>query len=349
MSNTTQKLDEKSMILHKGKTLWLEEPETVWQVRAGTVDIFAVTGCECPRYQQVFLQAAGEGQMLFGLQPATTGDKIRLMITATQETRLVSQSRAALLGSGETAVVEDWLGVLLVGPGHVAPPRTFAFLEPGSAVSLSAGQTVKTASPLTWVRVAKGKVRHGFLPEYTLPHQEAIPLIAKAWLTATGDAELYGLSTAEVVKLASSGSGAAEMLDRAHELFREIIHAWFAQDRARDSERLAARKKQQENLLYGAAGHLLRTDMPDLVPVTTIDGPPSALLAIAKAVAVQLGIAEQQVRLPVGTDPLSQDVNQLKNIFRLAGMQTRPVHLEAGWHRQDNGPLIGYYGSRSEV
>jgi len=361
MSNNTQSSDEQGIRLLKGKVLWLDDPELVWQVREGTVDIFAVTDTEAPRYQQVFLHEAGEGQMLFGLPRGTTGAKIRLMITATRETRLVSQSRVDLIGNGKTisgetvelvyAMVEDWLGAMLAGPGNLAAPRSFTLLESGQTLTLSEAQTVRTESTLNWVRVVSGDVTYGSIPEYTLSHEGVTPLIEKAWLTTTGQAELYGLSSEDVLALVSQASevGLWQLLDHSHELFRSIIQAWFAQTETRDSERLAARKKQQENLLLGAASHLLRTDLPDLIPVTVGEGPVSPLLAIAKAVAVQLGIAEQQVRLPAGADPMSQDIGLLKNILRLAGMFLRPVRLEAGWQSQDNGPLIGFYGPQQSL
>lgn len=364
MSNNTHSSAEQGIHLQKGQVLWLDDSELVWQVREGTVDIFAVTGREASRYQQVFLQEAGEGQMLFGLPQGTEGERIRLMITATQETRLVSQPRVDLMGSGQTAgsetvelvyaMVEDWLGSMLAGPGNLAAPRSFTFLEPGQTLTLAEAQTVRTERSLTWVRVVSGDVTYGPVPEYTLSREGVTPLIETAWLTITGQAELYGLSSDEVLELASQAGEGSEvglwqLLDRSHELFRSIIQAWFAQTETRDRERLAARKKQQENLLHGAAGHLLKTDLPDLIPTAGAEGPESPLLAIAKAVAVQLGIAEQQVRFPAGADPMSRDINLLKNILRLAGMVMRPVRLDVGWQSQDNGPLIGYDGPRRSL
>jgi NHLM bacteriocin system ABC transporter ATP-binding protein len=173
-----------------------------------------------------------------------------------------------------------------------------------------------------------------------------VPLTRKFWLTAVGELQLQGLATAAVFALPPDGSRSVDWqpLDLCHELFQTLQADFFAAETNRDSLRLRARQQRQEQLLQGAAVHLLRTDLPELGDEAATGGDGEALVALVRVVAEHLKIPVHRVRLPRGLDPMRQDTAALRRIVRLAGMEVREVRLEDGWHRRDNGPLAGFWG-----
>lgn len=348
--------DEKQIKLNSGQIIWLDDPDRVWQVCAGTVDIYAVTAADSRHYRQLFLAQAGEGRLLFGLPPEKGGG-IRLMATAVKAANLCFMPRTDFLQRGRDSGgfepekilsgVEAWLETLLAGPEMPAGPRGFSLLAPGETLSLPAGQAVRTGRGITWARVVSGEAGFGLVPEGSLSPDMAMPLVKQTWLAAKSDTVLQGLATADVFPPALMAKPPKfwQPLDRCHQLFAILMAGWFAGEELRDSGRLAARGQLRERLLYGAASHLLRTDLPELSPVVAVDGPHSPLLMVVRAAAVHLGVAERQVLLPGGADPLRQDIAMLRSVVRLAGMQIRQVCLEPGWQQRDNGPLIGFRGA----
>lgn len=351
--------NEQHIIIDNNQAVWLDDPDMVWQINEGTVDFYAVTAAESNHYRQVFLGQAGEGRILFGLSQEQGGGGIRLRITAAKRACLCIMPREALLQGSvaaevwETVLLEihKWLEALLAVPTMLASPRSFLLLAPGETVSLAANQTVKTDQDVTWALAKSGEISYGAIANYSVPADMAVPLFKQTWLTAINDAELQGLATTDVFPPAQMTKLHEfwQPLDRCHRLFARLVAGWFAGEDQRDSERLAAKAELRERLLQSAASHLLRTDMPELPPVTEIDSPQSPLLMVVRAVSACLGVAEQQVRLPAGADPLRRDVAMLRSIVRLAGMQIRQVCLEPGWQHQDNGPLIGCWGGERRV
>lgn len=343
---------ERQIILSNSRILWLDDPDTVWMVSDGTVDVFAVTAAESEDYRQVFLDQAGKGRVMFGL--TSVGGSIRLMVTSARGATLRGLSRADFLlwaAEGQRpesvlAMLEEWLETLLASPAMPGGPRSFSELRPGENIALAAGQTVKTGQGTTWALAMSGEVNYGFLADDNIPPGMAVPLFKQTWLTAKSDAEIRGLFMADVFPAAQIAQPGEfwRPLERCQDLFINLMTNRFAGEFLRDSERLAAKEQLNERLLYGAAGHLLRTDMPELTPAVLLDGSHSPVLMVVRAVAAHLGVAEQQVLLPVGADPLRQDISMLKSVVRLSGMQVRQVCLEPGWQRRDNGPLIGFRG-----
>ncbi|TWH51807.1 NHLP bacteriocin export ABC transporter permease/ATPase subunit [Sporomusa sp. KB1] len=342
--------------LAPGDFLWLDDPEIMLQISSGTVDVYAVASVGTWQGQKIFLFEAGEGQTLFGLPPAESKGMVKLLVLAPRgaigKQMARSQILAKAIRSGEHILeaiwfmLEEWLEALLSAAVIDPPPRSFISLEVGESVTVQQGQKLRPQKNMIWVQVKSGDVRYGPLPEYVLTKETDFPLMSKWWLTAADKSSLRGLATEEVFLLPANGDLAVfwEPLARCHQLFSSFIELHFATAARRDSERLAARGQLRERLLYGAANHLLRTDMPELAPAVTVEGLHSPLLMVVRAVASYLGVAEQQVTIPLGEDPLRQDMPMLRSVVRLAGMQVRQVCLEPGWQRQDNGPLIGFRG-----
>ncbi|WP_319404011.1 NHLP bacteriocin export ABC transporter permease/ATPase subunit [uncultured Anaeromusa sp.] len=352
---------EESMELAPGKELWLNDAESVLQIVSGTVDVYAVASEGMWQGQQTFLFEAVQGQTLFSLPAVESGGAITLMVIAPRGALFKKMTRSGMLAKtmqrGEHLLeaiwfmLEEWLEALLSAAVTASLPRSLIPLEAGESVTVQRGQMIRPLKNMLWVRPANGTVRYGPLPEQVLSHEVDFPLIFGWWLTADDEVSLRGVATNEVFSLSVLKEPMYfwQPLGRCHQLFCSLIELQFAATVRRGGERLVERRKLKERLLYDAAHQLLRTDMPDIPPVETMAGSPSCLLTVVRAVAAHLGAAEQQVRLPAGADPSCQDLFMLRHVVRLAGMQVRQVCLEAGWQKQDNGPLIGFRGAERHM
>ncbi len=340
--------------LAQGKGFWLDSLEDVYQVWEGDVEVFAITGEHSRQRRQIFLFEAGPGQTLFTLPPSEIGGGVRLMVVAQQTATLKNMTRTSIIeqvGSDKRLweviwfMIEEWLEALLPGPGAGAPPMNFCPLDRGQTLAVDAKQAVRAGQGLTWIQAVTGEIRYGIMDDYVLAADMAVPLLQRVWVTAGGAANIRGLSTEEVFPSDRGHEPAVfwRPLQQCHQLFVDYMAEYFASESRRESDKVAARRQQREKLLHGSAVHLLQTAMPDLPPVITPDTTNSPLLTVVRAVAVHLGIPEQQVRLPAGSHAGQQDGVLLRGIVRLAGMQIRQVRLETGWQLRDNGPLLGYW------
>ncbi|SMC89537.1 NHLP bacteriocin export ABC transporter permease/ATPase subunit [Sporomusa malonica] len=344
--------------LTAGSVVWLDDPESIWQIQEGSVDVFAVLITPVGR-QQTFLFEAGLGQVLFGLEPLLAGAEIRLMVTPAKQAKLKIMKKDALLHEAAQLrdhalesvwfMLEAWLQALLIDPAATPLPRNVIPLPAGQTVKATAGAAVCAGDYLVWAQVLSGEIGYGIVAgqEHKLTSGQMLPLANMTWLRAIADIELLGLTTQEVFPLALAAEPARfwQPLVHCHQMFSTLMLDYFADEVKRDNEQLQERRQLQEHLLSSAAVHLLRSDVEDLAsPVLSTAAGGSPILAIMKMLASQLGIPEQQVRLPVGASPVSHDYTAIKNIARLAGMQPRLVKLEADWWLKDNGGLLGYYG-----
>src|SRR5215831_6265090 len=174
--------------------LLLGDPEAVWLVAAGRVDVFAV-GLEKgrPVSARVHLFRAAAGQALFGMglegSPASTG----LLALGIPGTRLLRLPRARLGQLGREAgaaeqvarLVEGWVSHLTAAGPAGFPPKRCTMLEPGREVSLEPGARLRPAAELVWVRHLQGSSCFASRRELTLsPEEGPFPLAGPAWLEA---------------------------------------------------------------------------------------------------------------------------------------------------------------------
>ena len=342
--------------LAPAQPFWLEQSDTFWQVWEGSVEIYAVSAAESPRYQQVYLFTLEEGQPLFGVsQPG-----VRMMALSPAGAELKPMSRQNLLeqacSNGRHIfeviwfMVEEWLEVLLSAPENVAPPRIFSLLSCGQSQSLTAGQSLRARQGIVWARKISGDIRYGRLPDYCAPADFAFPITQQAWVKAAAASEVRGLSTEQVFPAGDTATAAFwRPLDGCHWLFAEIAAQFFAKQTSRDRQRLLDRRGQREKLMRSAAAQLLRHDWQEAAELTAADPAEKPLVSVLRQIARELGIAEESVRLSIESSTDLDEEQELNQVAGRAGMQLRKIQLPAGWQNRDSGPLLARYGSSSQL
>ena len=123
----------------------LDEPDSVWIVYAGKVDVFAVEMRDGqPTGIRRHLLRAEAGQAIFGMNVGTSG--IRLLASGIAGTRLLKLKQARLRELAQdpahTAdvmpLLENWVSGLSSGIAQALSPREHAILEPGQELAVRA-------------------------------------------------------------------------------------------------------------------------------------------------------------------------------------------------------------------
>lgn len=336
--------------LEPAQPFWLEQSDTFWQVLEGRVEIYAVSGADNRRYQQVYLFTLEEGQPLFGvLHP-----DIRMMALSPVGAELKTMSKEKLLtqacGSGRHIfeviwfMIEEWLEVLLSAPGGIAPPKLFSLLSFGQSQSFSAGQSLRTRKGIVWARKINGDIRYGRLPDYIAPNDFAFPITQMAWIKAFSASEVRGLSTEQIFPAGDKiGPAFWQPLDGCHGLFAEMVVQYFAKQIDRDRQRLLNRRSQREKVMLSATSLLLRHDWQAAAGLA-IDTAEKPVLSVLRWIAREIDVPEDSLRWPNDPEPDWVETQAINQIAGRAGMQLRKIQLPKKWQKLDSGPLLAYYG-----
>jgi len=335
--------------------LLLGDPEAVWLVAVGRVDVFAV-GLEKgrPVSARVHLFRAVAGQALFGMglegSPASTG----LLAVGIPGTRLLRLPQARLgqlaceAGAAEQVarLVECWVSHLTAaGPAGLSPKQC-RMLEPGREVSLEPGARLRPAAELVWVRHLEGSSCFAGRRELKLgPEAGPFPLAGPAWLEATDSGRLTAAPTRAVLGEPSLWPG----LERFHQVILTCLvwKSWEAT--AADRERLLRQAEADHRLAEAALGRLAEVAAP---AADEAEAAPTAdpLLWAAQLVGLRLGIVIQAPPRLVSGGAVSGESSAatthrapaVASIARASRVRLRRVLLQGDWWRQDNGPLLAF-------
>jgi NHLM bacteriocin system ABC transporter ATP-binding protein len=321
----------------------LDDPETVWVVFTGHVEVFAVRvegGRAVGGRRHLF--RADAGVALFGMD--LPGQRVGLLASGAPGTQLLRVERAALARLADApelsplvaALVEGWLDRLSSSLVHELPPRELELLEAGRAHELSDGAAVRPTAGVLWVRQEAG--RSHYLGRAELPavsYADVVPLSAHTWLQATGRVRLSALDTGAVL----AGSAAWAYLDRFHGLALACLAVDAEQRQRTDRERHEERARADRARLGAASARLAHV----LAPLSSrrwaaVEGR-DPLFAACWLVGEALGIP---IKPPHGAAGASVGDAPLQAIARISRVRTRRVALRGTWWKSESGPLVGY-------
>jgi NHLM bacteriocin system ABC transporter ATP-binding protein len=323
--------------------LLLNDPESVWLVIAGYVDVFAVPldGGE-PAGTRFHLFRSGPASLLLGAAPAVE-PLPGLLAAGIPETRVMRLARARLVELGNdpvrlgplAALLDRWLGGLTAGLVRGQTPQDSLFLEPGKQFSLAAGEAVAPSRGTVWVHPAAGPWRLlGKTDLASVITDCLFPLSAPAWLVAASKAALTAAATPAVFTDVRLGKS----LDRFHHVVLAHTAEIARQEAETARRRRQARSLRDRQMLGGMLLRLATLGKPEEQDATTVlDGSP--LLAACQLVAGAQGI---QVQAPSDPGDNRRRCDPVEAIARASRCRVRRVRLAGDWWRQDNGPLLGF-------
>lgn len=339
----------KAVNVSGNQPLWLDDPESVWIISAGKVDVFAVQkqdGRDVGSRQWLF--RAETGQALFGLeaQPSCLGTA--LLASGAPGTTLVQIARVRLqeLAGNEkrrqdiVRFVDDWVLELTGALSDIFLPRDYEALEPGQEVELPPHRVAFPAKGYLWVRHSEGSSRFIGIPG--LPPEAArayLPVSRHTWLETTEASWLHPVTTESFMAQDSAWSG----LDRFHALVLERVCAEANRLHEQETRRLQAKIDSDQAIVEHALVRLSSPFQPDRSAVLPIEeeGRADPLWVACAWVGRALGIT---VRWPPDMAETRAPHDPLDRIVHASHIRKRRVVLRDAWWCQEAGPLLAFVG-----
>ncbi|HEY2737219.1 MAG TPA: hypothetical protein VGK45_02375, partial [Thermoanaerobaculia bacterium] len=276
----------------------LDSATDVWLVESGMVEVFAVPrGDFGPR---THLATVMPGGLLCGIDPDDgTGHGLGLLAVGTSGTRLLRQPVLRVWDRGHDPDAEDlagridaWLDGLCGGLARPAPPRSFEELRPGVETHLAeAGRPVRSREGVAWVRHLQGRTSLLGDERLALDIESTagglFPVPEPLWLTASGEARLLSLSTAEAVRDGGLWAGLA----RFHHLLLAAVALQRAKGETLERERLGRKQDLDRAALREAYGRLTSILQGGVVEGAELGKKTDHLLATCRLVGAVQGIA----------------------------------------------------------
>jgi len=322
--------------------LVLNDPERIWLVGSGRVDVFAVPLQNGePAGARVHVHRAEVGQLLFGCQCDDAGT-LGLMAVGIPGTQVLGLPRQRLQELGGdpaelSVLVDAWIEGLTAGVAHGRQPGQVALLAREGDSRHEAGRNVSPAQGTFWIGGAESPFRFLGKVELSLPDSESVfPLAVSGWIEVLDKTALQAMRSQSLATDARLWAG----LDCFHEAVLSCAAVNAQEADAAERDRLTQKSTSESRLAQSTLSQLAATVEPQQTRDFLLLEHEPPMLAACRLVGARMGVV---VRAPRDFDkkPWSDPVS---GIARASELRTRRVVLAGDWWRQDNGPLLAFRG-----
>lgn len=323
------------------KLLQLDDPETVYLVRSGTVYLFVASAKDGkPDGTAVHLTHIEVGHVLLGSQLAD-GERILFAsgLPGTEVVGLALPTFRNLTANGDAAAqgirwLEAWLDALSDAVFHEAHPARLSVLQSGD-VRIPAGRSYSPANCMLWVQIESGAAQ--LLGRHSLPinSPELMPVVDRAWIIASEETAGAALTTAECWQDPRLWAGLANF----HRLIADSTAVNAQQAAEADRTRLRQRAHSENRLVGAMLSNLAESvELEEEDSLGTNEDDP--LLVATQILGSAMNIAIQGPRVS-GQAELFRD--PIAAIARASNVRTRRVVLREHWWQRDNGPMLAFW------
>jgi NHLM bacteriocin system ABC transporter ATP-binding protein len=329
------------------RPFFLDDPDSVWVVKAGSVDLFLTATRERkPVGARRHVLRVRENHAVFGIGPSPRRDRA-LFATVSPGGTLIRTTLAAIteqIASDGNPLLQNWLEEWidqLYSALNRAGPRVFGVLEPGVHTIVSEDtQPMLPRQGVVWVSHRKGVSL--FLGSQELPFitgPRPFPVAKHGWLEPRPESVLSTIDTRTLAEVDPLGLGLQE--------FHRIVMFAILLEAEKENERHRARSQAKEAAsasLVGRALLQLTTPLKKGRPAvgfdrTICDDPVFiACQAVGRNLNIELKPHPDMLRGIPLRDPVA-------SIAKASGLRVRQVALKAGWWKQDLGPLVAFRDS----
>jgi NHLM bacteriocin system ABC transporter ATP-binding protein len=324
--------------------LWLDAPESVWLIRAGRIDVFAVPSL--PQGVPVarrHLFRVSVGCLLCGVV-VDGHDRPRLLAVGGPGSEVVHLRREQLAGLTALeleSLLNGWIRglidsvVLRRADGKVTP------LEPGE-VKLQPEQTASPGQQTVWARHVKGASRFLGKSELVLRDEHGfLPFSGASWLVASDEGAHLEVVTTD--NLPDAREWAAH-LDRFHHVMLTCTALNLSDEKNEERVRLQQRSESDQRLTATTLSHLAHVDRPETDDEEEAEDE-NPLLGACRLVCARLGVTVRKPQL-VGQSKKHSD--PIIAIARATRVRVRRVALKGDWWQHESGPLVAYRAKNEE-
>jgi NHLM bacteriocin system ABC transporter ATP-binding protein len=323
----------------------LMDPDALWLVEAGMLDIFAVpTENGQPAGMRIHLLRVDVGEVVFGLRsPAETAGLVFIAVGGV-ETQVRKMSLAALkpgLREPENLrqmapLVDIWIRGLFAGVSKHLAPQRFISLIPGQEARIQPGEMGCPLDMTVWIQVRQGSVRMTGLNELSFTASPRhIPVTPVSWIDAAEETVVQCTNTLDALR--------DEPVEFVLADCGQILARWVAinqrQFESAETSRLQSKEADKQHAMSSA----IRRMQGILGGADRVAGPveaePDPLLAACQIVGRAMGIEFKPLSKASGAMGAKDPLLRLAEASRL---RLRRVVLAGNWWEHDNGPLLGY-------
>ena len=318
----------------------LSDPETVWYVVEGAVDVFIADRSE-DGMQSDFrhLLRAGAGRMVFGVADAEVGSSVHIA-KGLPDTELRRVPRSAFAGpemAGALAEqVDAWISdfAARIAREVVPRPRPERFLSAGEEVEIANENVLSTRHGVVWVSSGEGDAAFLGTEEPSGDGPDFIPVTVDSWISLYRPSRVSATSSAGLAAAGLLFPALAEfhrMALSAERLNRRLMLVDTANERAAQARHRLRSEEHARDSLFDV-----------LDPRRAVLGDSeSALLGALELVGRHEGI---RFRSPPRRRGSREGDPDLEEIQRLSGVRARKVSLATGdrWWLGDSGALLAF-------
>lgn len=321
----------------------VEDPNSVWIVQSGKLDLFIVATQEGAMYgARHHVLRVEEGQAVFGV--GSHLENAMLVACAAPGTTLRSLSLQnflrvdgdAIAGYSPFQMMEGWVSQLTTALSADTVPGAFIVLDAGQTADLrEESKAIIPREGVVWVRHKKGSSQ--FLGESGLPavrENGVFPVTRYGWLQAAPGSEVQATYLSDLWELPER----EYLLRQFHRT--AMLYLQYCRRQAEEKERnlMQARKTSDTTLLQSA---LLRLSAPmaeEELPESE-DTCRNPVFLACEAIGKNLNIKIKPhpdmirgVKMP----------NVVAAIARASGIRVRTIALKDQWWTYDSGPILAF-------
>ena len=323
----------------------LDDPEKVWMVTAGHVDLFAVP-CEEGHGlgERIHVHRVHPGEVLLGIAHDES-TSLRLMAVGPPGTRVheLSHSRFSGIEDHSTelaALLDRWIDGLTAGVSRGSPAGRVSLLAAEEEGLHRAGRSVTPTQGVFWISGSELNGEWLGQIELSLSEEALFPLAGSGWLDISQATKLRAVRTSSLVPDDRLWTGLAGF----HRATLSCIALNLQEAERAEAERLVQKSHSDDRLAQSTLARLAATVEPERSEAELALEHEAPILAACRLVGERLGM---EIRAPrdfarkTWSDPVSA-------IARASELRIRRVTLRGPWWCQDGGPLLGFRGDTQQ-
>ena len=319
----------------------LNQPETMWVIQSGSVDLFAVIvgqgGIEGNRR---YLFSANSGDVLFGKVPDAEKCDRQILAVPIEETELLKiQSddlRKCFVRKDEQTItqIDQWVNQLGTALSQSTLSAIHPKVEGAARVSLIRQQTLQpVGDTVVWMQIQQGVVRWNGSEALLLnPATGLVPFSDRLWIEAVDDVQIVTQPTDDIQNLDALLAGLSQLqtyvLSSLDRLEQQAAQA--------ELKRLQAQERLNYQVTTEALGDLASTLGTSATDFFADDSP---LLVAAGAIGKALGVT---ILPPAESEDFTRVKEPLEAIMRASRVRMRRVLLRDNWWERDGGAIAAY-------
>lgn len=333
-----------SYLFKNNDPLFLDNPETIWLVKSGSLALFAINVQHgIPKGRRRYLFSVKAGEAMFSAR-FLHNKHYQILAVSLEETELLQVSSDEFcqnyLESPLPSLIAHWVNLLGSAVAEINSPKIPTPAKVPGCTLLGSSEIFQAPHDMVvWTRIAQGQANLFGLDSLEITSDIGrIPLQRNLWLQARNVVEVDAIGSADI-------QDAQTLLTGLHHLQTLVLQAIAQLEQAANSAELArfqARERLNNQAIASTLddfANIFDTQQTKVSPRTQPLNNEEALLFAAGAVAKVLGIF---IRPPAYSQDLRQVRNPLDAIARASRIRIRPITLRDNWWQQDSGPLLAY-------